>query len=107
MPLEEGGEGLDIRGKKIMLFSYGSGCAASMFIINVKHSFDYQNVIRKSQFKKRLEERVKITPEEFDRWMLQRELSYGKYPYQPSVNYSFVSSLFRVQLIKCTKALIT
>jgi 3-hydroxy-3-methylglutaryl CoA synthase len=35
MPLKEGGEGLDLRGKKIMMFSYGSGCAASMFIVKV------------------------------------------------------------------------
>lgn len=28
-------ETLDLKGKKIMLFSYGSGCAASMFYVNV------------------------------------------------------------------------
>lgn len=35
LPKEEGGEGLDLTGKRIMMFSYGSGCAASMFIIKV------------------------------------------------------------------------
>ena len=65
------------------MFSYGSGCAASMFIIKV--TGDYSKVIRPVNFKKRLEERVKISPEEFDRWMTIRELNYGKCPYVPQV----------------------
>ena len=27
---------IDLAGKKVMLFSYGSGCAASMFFVHVK-----------------------------------------------------------------------
>ena len=65
-----------------------------MFIIKV--AGDYSKVIRPVNFKKRLEERVKISPEEFDRWMtirelpdftfyIHRELNYGKCPYVPQV----------------------
>lgn len=54
-----------------------------MFIIKV--AGDYSKVIRPVNFKKRLEERVKISPEEFDRWMTIRELNYGKCPYVPQV----------------------
>jgi len=41
MPVEEGGEGLDLRGKKVMMFSYGSGCAASMFVVRVGNGWGY------------------------------------------------------------------
>ena len=34
-----GDKSLDLVGKKIMMFSYGSGCAASMFFIRVKGSY--------------------------------------------------------------------
>jgi hydroxymethylglutaryl-CoA synthase len=73
LPTEEGGEGLDLRGKKVMLFSYGSGCAASMFMIRVSQGWEYQNVIRPTAFKKRLESRIKVAPEVYDSWMLTRE----------------------------------
>lgn len=35
-------EQLDLKGKKIMMFSYGSGCAASMFFIRVNG--DYKKI---------------------------------------------------------------
>jgi hydroxymethylglutaryl-CoA synthase len=70
MPAEVGGDGLDLRGRRVMLFSYGSGCAASLFMIKVSNDgWAYRKVIEKSMFKKRLESRVKLAPEEFDRWM--------------------------------------
>ena len=64
---EEGSDGINLNGKQVLMFSYGSGCASSMFIIKIKEQ--YQNAIRPSMFKKRLESRVKLSPEEFDRWM--------------------------------------
>jgi len=33
---EEGGDGINLDGKQILMFSYGSGCASSMFIIKIK-----------------------------------------------------------------------
>lgn len=85
MPVGEGGDGLDLAGKKIMMFSYGSGCAASMFLIRVQN--DWTQVIRPSMFKKRLESRIKISPEEYAKWMDIREHNYGKVPYTPSVSH--------------------
>ena len=35
---------IDLAGKKVMLFSYGSGCAASMFIVHVKSGYKQHNV---------------------------------------------------------------
>ncbi len=51
-PKEQGGEGLDLRGKRILMFSYGSGCAASLFSIKVNsNGWDYRKVIERSNFK--------------------------------------------------------
>jgi len=86
MPAEQGGEGLDLRGRRVMLFSYGSGCAASMFMIRVSNDgWAYRNVIGRSLFKQRLESRVKLAPEEFDRWMAQKEQNFGKANILPNV----------------------
>ena len=35
-------ESVDLKGKRVMMFSYGSGCAASLFYIRVVG--DYKNV---------------------------------------------------------------
>lgn len=32
-------QSIDLSGKKVMLFSYGSGCAASMFFVHVKQGY--------------------------------------------------------------------
>ena len=83
LPEAEGGSGLNLGGKLISMFSYGSGCAASMFLIRVAEGNDYMQVIRPANYKKRLESRVKISPEQFDQWMSHREASYGVCPYVP------------------------
>jgi 3-hydroxy-3-methylglutaryl CoA synthase len=53
LPTNQGGEGLDLTGKRVMMFSYGSGCAASIFSLRVREG--YQRAIEKSNFKQRLE----------------------------------------------------
>jgi hydroxymethylglutaryl-CoA synthase len=64
-----------------MMFSYGSGCAASMFMIHVKG--DYKQIQKNCEFKTRLESRIKVPCEEFDRLMAYREKMYGKPNYEP------------------------
>ena len=76
-----------------MLFSYGSGCAASMFVIRVSQDYAYRNVLGRSHFKQRLESRVKLAPEEFDRWMAQKEQNFGKANYSPNVNRYLLSQI--------------
>jgi hydroxymethylglutaryl-CoA synthase len=72
LPVDQGGDGLNLTGKRIMMFSYGSGCAASMFSFKVRDG--YSKVIERSNFKQRLEQgRVKVSPEEFAQWMDLRE----------------------------------
>jgi hydroxymethylglutaryl-CoA synthase len=105
LPVEQGGEGLDLRGRRVMLFSYGSGCAASMFMIRVSNDgWAYRQVLSKSSFKQRLESRIKLSPEDFDRWMSQKEQNYGKAPYNPNVRLGHIFIIYRGVSTTCTMA---
>ena len=55
---------IELSGKKVLMFSYGSGCAASMFIL--KFNAKYHGIQKVSDFKERLANRVKISPEEYE-----------------------------------------
>lgn len=64
-----------------MMFSYGSGCAASMFMIKVNG--DYKHIQKTCEFKTRLESRIKVSPEDFDSLMAYRESMFNKCNYVP------------------------
>lgn len=69
-------------GKRSLLFSYGSGLAATMFSIkfnnSVEHIADTSDVIQ------RLNARTEVTPEEFTEILDVREQNYTKYEYKPT-----------------------
>jgi hydroxymethylglutaryl-CoA synthase len=48
-------EGIDLTGKKVMMFSYGSGCAASLFVL--RFTDQYKTISKIAQFKSRLANR--------------------------------------------------
>ena len=77
-------ESLDLTDKKVMMFSYGSGCAASMFILRFKAG--YKNIQRIAYYKDRLSSRVKVRPEDFDREMTMREEKFGLPNIKPIVS---------------------
>lgn len=79
-----GDTSIDLKGKRVCMFSYGSGCAASMFTIHVKG--DYKHIQKTVEFKTRLESRIKIPAEEFDRLMAYREKMHGKCNFEPQVS---------------------
>jgi len=64
-------ETIDLTGKQIMMFSYGSGCAASMFTIRCQP--EYKQVQHLASFKQRLASRVKVPAPEYDALMHHRE----------------------------------
>ena len=66
------------------MFSYGSGCAASMFILSVQPG--YERIRQLSCFKERLSNRIKVSPEEYNQWMELREKSFGKANIAPTVS---------------------
>ena len=73
-----------LEGKKICMFSYGSGCAASMFILHCRPG--YQRIRDLSDFKPRLASRVKISPQAYSDCMTEREKAFGQAGYSPKVS---------------------
>lgn len=65
-----------------MMFSYGSGCAASMFVL--RFTAGYKQITQKAQFKQKLAQRTKVTPEDYDQIMAKRERMFGKFDYTPT-----------------------
>ena len=67
----------EIKNKNVMLFSYGSGLCSSMLTVKV-----HQNPLNRQQVEnvfERLKNRVKVSPEEYTRVMMEREKNYGVY----------------------------
>lgn len=67
-----------------MLFSYGSGCASSIF--RVKVLGDYSEIQRNCQFAERLDSRRRVDPIEYTEIMNRRRQSYGAKDVKPKVN---------------------
>jgi 3-hydroxy-3-methylglutaryl CoA synthase len=59
-----------LKGKKILMFSYGSGCAASAYLIEGRA--DYREAQERAQFADRLLSRTVVAPEEYDVIMQKR-----------------------------------
>lgn len=80
--------GLDIKNKNAMLFSYGSGLCSSLLMIKI-----HDNPLSKSQIEnihERLRNRIKISPEEYTRIMLEREKNYGIFKGVIKLNESMI-----------------
>ena len=85
-------QSIDLTDKKVLMFSYGSGCAASMFILRFNPG--YKNIQRIAYYKDRLASRVKVSPEDFDREMRMREEKFGLANIKPTVSILVLSLLF-------------
>ena len=55
---------IDLSHRSIMMFSYGSGCAASLFVLRFSPS--YSVVAETAKFQDRLDKRIRLTPEHYD-----------------------------------------
>lgn len=71
-------------GKNILMFSYGSGLASTLFSLRVVG--DTSEIAEKADLKNRLSKRVFKTPEEFTETLLKREHRYNQKGYAPSGN---------------------
>ena len=58
------------------MFSYGSGNAATMFLVRVNPG--YERIREAAEFESRLEQRVQVDAEEYQMKMKRRQESYGK-----------------------------
>ena len=55
---------IDLTGKQVLMFSYGSGCAASMFILHFRSQ--YKSLQTTCDFVSRLDRRLKVSPKEYE-----------------------------------------
>lgn len=76
----------DLVGKKAALFSYGSGLAASMYSISITENLTHLLTVtdKLAHIKPALEQRQKVSPEEFTNLMTIREHNNHKAPYVPT-----------------------
>jgi len=90
----------DLIGKRIGMFSYGSGLAATLFSLQIKSST--ANISKISDIHHRLEQRSSIAPEEYSRIMKQRETIHGAGDYIPSgkVNELFPGTYYLTNIDK-------
>ncbi|KAJ1493811.1 hydroxymethylglutaryl-coenzyme A synthase C terminal-domain-containing protein, partial [Baffinella frigidus] len=68
-------------GKKILMFSYGSGLASTLFSMKVMGPTGH--IAQAGNLDERLEERKFVTPEEFTATLLDREKKYGQFGWSP------------------------
>lgn len=72
--------GGDLAGKRLLLFSYGSGSIASIFTIHARQTdskFSLEKMAQVLDFDAKLAQRTELTPEEYTTTMALRERTYG------------------------------
>jgi len=74
-------KGNELLNKRIVLFSYGSGLASSMFSLKVVGSVE--DIAKKLYLRERLSSRIWMNPEDFTKTLQLREERYGKLNYSP------------------------
>mmetsp|Transcript_36292 Transcript_36292/g.95077 ORF Transcript_36292/g.95077 Transcript_36292/m.95077 type:complete len:488 (-) Transcript_36292:105-1568(-) len=81
-------EAANLEDKRAMLFSYGSGLAATQFSIKFEKSVE--DIAAKADVANRLAARTEVTPEEFTRLLEVREKNYTMFDYVPEEPVSSV-----------------
>ena len=71
----------DLAGKRILCFSYGSGAASSMYVLNVKE--DLSNMRKALNLQERLTSRTKRTVAEYDDDVKKHDIRYRTSPFAP------------------------
>jgi hydroxymethylglutaryl-CoA synthase len=69
-------------GKRVFLFSYGSGLASTLFSFSVKTSI--KHIVAKIDLKNKLASRQQVVPEQFVKTLQLRETRHGAKDYTPS-----------------------
>lgn len=72
----------ELAGKRISLFSYGSGLAASFFSLQVKG--DISKIVQNLDLKNQLKDRKTITPEEYEECLKLREKAHLAKGFKPT-----------------------
>jgi hydroxymethylglutaryl-CoA synthase len=72
----------DLAGKRISLFSYGSGLASSFYSLVVKG--DITSIVEKLELKHQLENRLTVSPEEYEASLALREKAHLQKDFKPT-----------------------
>jgi len=68
--------------KRLLMFSYGSGLAASMFSLSVKG--DVGSIAQRADIVRRLKQRKEVSPQEFEEILKRREEVHNVAPFEPT-----------------------
>ncbi|KAJ2656349.1 3-hydroxy-3-methylglutaryl coenzyme A synthase [Coemansia sp. RSA 1200] len=71
-----------LQGKRVGVFSYGSGCAASVYSFRVRS--DTSSIAKTLDIAARLDNRIKVSPAGFEKIMELREKTHNAQEYEPS-----------------------
>lgn len=87
----------EIAGKNLMLFSYGSGSAATMYSISINSDGSRGSPLHRlvssvANIKDTLAKRIKITPEEFTKIMEHKEKTHHQAPHTPELKLERIQS---------------
>eukprot|EP00164_Ancoracysta_twista_P000386 GFYU01000527.1.p2 GENE.GFYU01000527.1~~GFYU01000527.1.p2 ORF type:complete len:464 (+),score=177.94 GFYU01000527.1:117-1508(+) len=74
----------DLVGKRVLVFSYGSGFASCMYTIKVRAPVT--SIAEKANILARLESRTQVSPPDFEACLTQKEKIYGKPSFVPSAS---------------------
>ena len=87
---------INLMNKRIMMFSYGSGCAATLFVLKVKSASVKEISERNADVMSRLQSRIKVSPHDYDKLMSYKETLYNSKNYSPkdSVEILFENAFY-------------
>jgi len=74
---------INLSNKRLMMFSYGSGCAATLFVLKVKNGSIGEFTNRNNDIMIRLNNRIKVSPQDYDKVMSYKEKLYNSNNYSP------------------------
>jgi hydroxymethylglutaryl-CoA synthase len=88
-------------GKRLLLFSYGSGLAASLFSIHVRPGFEsiLNSIVEKVNLGQRLANRIEVSPTEFTQLLDLREKMYTSSDYIPKHTQHQTDSTYYIKAI--------
>jgi hydroxymethylglutaryl-CoA synthase len=81
----------ELENKRVLMFSYGSGMAATMYSLQFHNQQKLSQISQKLDIKNRLHQRKHVTPQEYTEVMKLREDTHSKANYKP---VSSVDDLF-------------
>ena len=69
-------EKIQLENKRVMMFSYGSGAASTMFFLKIKKNVNFMRALM--NIKENMQRRIKISPSEYTEILAKKEALFGK-----------------------------